>query len=78
MWDSARTLHVDRKILTSWDVVPVGSVDDVVVFEEVLVVARPPVRVGHRLVKPRRAQLLKWPFIGDESLLMILSLSTRV
>lgn len=63
MWDSTRTLYVDRKILTSWYVVPVGSVDDVVVFEKVLVVARPPVWVGHSLVKPRRAQLLKEPFI---------------
>lgn len=37
--------------LTSWYVVPVGSVDDVVVPEEVFVVAGPPVWVGHHLVK---------------------------
>lgn len=59
MWDSAGTLYVDRKILTSRYIVPVGSVDDVVVFEKVLVVARPPVWVGHNLVRPRRARLLK-------------------
>lgn len=40
----------DGKSLTSWYIVPVGSVDDVVVSEKVLVVARPPVWVGHRLV----------------------------
>lgn len=44
-----------RKVLTSWYGVPVGSVDDVVGSEKVLVVARPPVWVGHRLVEPRRA-----------------------
>ncbi len=38
-------------ILTSWYVVPVGSIDDVVVSEEVLVVAGPPVWVGHHLIK---------------------------
>lgn len=32
---------------------PVGSIDDVVVSEEVLVVAGPPVWVGHHLVKNR-------------------------
>lgn len=37
--------------LTSWYVVPVGSIDDVVVPEEVFVVAGPPVWVGHHLVK---------------------------
>ena len=37
--------------LTSWYVVPVGSVDDVVVPEEVFVVAGPPVWVGHHLVE---------------------------
>lgn len=40
---------IGTHFLTSWYVVPVGSVDDVVVSEEVLVVARPSVRVGHHL-----------------------------
>lgn len=45
-----RPLCSHGKILTSWYIVPVGSVDDVVVSEEVMVVARPPVWIGHHLV----------------------------
>lgn len=50
LWDFSFNLK-NTHILTSWYVVPVGSVDDVVVSEEVLVVAGPPVRVGHHLVR---------------------------
>lgn len=39
----------NKHTLTSWYVVPVSSIDDVVVSEEVFVVAGPPVRVGHHL-----------------------------
>ncbi len=44
------TTPKNTDILTSWYVVPVGSIDDVVVSEEVLVVAGPPIWVGHHLV----------------------------
>ena len=53
-FEKYRLIHFTLKnthFLTSWYVVPVGSVDDVVVPEEVFVMAGPPVWVGHHLVK---------------------------
>lgn len=49
-------------VLTSRDVVPRSTVDDVVVADEVLIVARPPVGVGHHLQYSRVKRL---GFVGN-------------
>lgn len=69
VWAYFRSIGSDGKVLTSWNVVPVGSIDDVVVSEEVPVVARPPVWVRHHLVKRRRDTFYTQSFTSDESLL---------
>lgn len=53
-------------LLTSWYVVPRRSVDDVVVSQEVLVVARSPVRVGHHLEGPDQNLHRPVPVCGPE------------